>query len=525
MPKEVVKAEELARKQREISVSEFFAKNRHLLGFDNPTRALLMTVKEFVDNSIDACNEMRVPGDIKVELKQLSENRFIVIVEDNGPGIVKDQIPKVFGKLLYGSKFFSMKQSMGQQGLGASVAVLYSQLTTGKPIKVISRISPKKPAHYYELQINTQKNEPEILKEKDVDWKVDHGTKVEIELEGRYQKGKQSVDEYVKQISIANPHISITYKTPEGTLKYQRAVNELPVEPKEIKPHPYGIELGNLISMLSHTKARTLQSFLTTEFSRIGSGTAKEMCSKSSLNPNDKPSKLTNEQIEKLFKAMQDTKIIAPPTDCLSPIKAEVLEKALKKEYEAEFIITTTRSPVVYRGFPFQIEVGIVYNSKWPQDEQTRLIRLANRVPLLYQQGACAITEAVTDTNWKSYGLQQSGNNLPAGPAIIVVHMASVWVPFTSEAKEAVAHYEDIIKEIKLALQECGRKLSIYIHKNIRAREQKERASLFDAYIPELATALNKLSGEPKTKIEQGLRKRLKKDLPLLMVGEENVKK
>ncbi|MBI2109735.1 DNA topoisomerase VI subunit B [Candidatus Woesearchaeota archaeon] len=477
-------------------------------------------------NSIDATDELRIPGDIKVELKQISENRFIIIVEDNGPGIVKEQIPKVFGKLLYGSKFHRFRMSRGQQGLGVSVSVLYSQLTTGKATKVISRISPKKPAHYYEIQINTQKNEPEILREKDVEWKSERGTKVEIELEGRYQKGKQSVDEYVKQTAIANPHVSITYKTPEGeTVKYARAVNELPIEPKEIKPHPYGIEIGNLITMLQYTKARTLQSFLTSEFSRIGSGTAKEMCSKASLNPDEKPSKLTNDQIEKLFKAMRDTKVIAPPTDCLSPITSEVLEKALKKEYEAEFYVTTTRSPVVYRGFPFQIETAIIYSSKWLQDEQVRLIRLANRVPLLYQQGACAITEAVTDTNWKAYGLQQSGSNLPSGPAVILVHIASVWVPFTSEAKEAVAHYEDITKEIKLALQECGRKLSIYIHKNIRAKEQRERASLFDAYIPELASALNKLCGEPKSKIEEGLKKRLKKDLPLLMAGEQNAKK
>lgn len=516
--KQILKAEELAERQREISVAQFFTRNRHLLGFDNPARALLMTVKELVDNGVDACDEMRILGDILVEIKKMSETRYTVIVEDNGPGIVKKQIPSVFGKLLYGSKFFSRKQGRGQQGLGVSMSVLYSQLTTGKATKVISKIGENKPAHYYELKINADKNEPEILKEQEVEWKKSHGTRVEIELEARYQKGKQSVDEYIKQTVIANPHISITYITPEKEkMTFPRATNDLPVAPKEIKPHPYGIELGTLMSFLSATESRTLQSFLTTEFSRVSSSIAKEICTKANVKPETKPHQLSHEECERLFNTMQQTKLMAPPTDCLSPIGEESLVKALRKEFNAEFFTTITRSPVVYRGFPFCIEAAVVYDSKWPADQQVRLIRLANRVPLLYQQGACAITEAVTDTNWKSYGLQQSQNSLPAGPVIIVVHMVSVWVPFTSEAKDAVAHYPDIIKEIKLALQDCGRKLLSHIRKTVHVAQAKERMNLFERYIPEVADALAELSREKKESIANSLQKMLKKSLPILM--------
>ena len=516
----VTVADELAKKQKEISISEFFLKNRHLLGFDNPTRALMMVVKEAVDNSLDACTEMKILPEIKIELRQINENRFIVIVEDNGPGIVKQQIPNIFGKLLYGSKFHSMRQSRGQQGIGISAAVLYSQLTTGKSTKIYSKIGPKKAALYFELQIDTKKNDPNVLKDQEVDWEKDHGTKIEIEIEGRYLKGKQSVDEYVKETAIVNPHATFIYTDPERQrLVYERVTEELPIETREIKPHPYGIELGHLIKMLQETRANTLTGFLQTDFSRIGQQTAREICDNAKLKTEEKPKKLEPMEIESLFKSLQETKIMAPPGDCLSPIKAELLDKGLRKEINADFYATSTRSPVVYRGMPFQIEVGIAFGGELEKESQIRLMRFANRVPLLYQQGACAITEAVTETNWKPYGLQQSGNNFPSGPAIILVHIASVWVPFTNEAKEAIAHYDEIIKEIKLALQECGRKLSIYIHKHIRAAEQREKIGLFEKYIPELANSLSNLTNNKKEVIQEKLQKILKKELPSLEAG------
>ncbi|MBS3150056.1 DNA topoisomerase VI subunit B [Candidatus Woesearchaeota archaeon] len=525
---ENIKAVELSKNQREISISEFFTRNRHLLGFDNPTRALMMVVKEAVDNALDATMEMKVLPEIYVELKQLAEDRFIVIVEDNGPGIVKQQIPNIFAKLLYGSKFHTLKQNRGQQGIGISAAVLYSQLTTGKFTKIISKIHPKKPAHYFELHIDTKRNEPIIERDHEVEWNKDHGTRIELELEARYQKGKQSVDEYIKQTAIVNPHTNIIYITPEKEkIEFPRVTNDLPIEPKEIKPHPHGIEIGTLIRMLKDTTSTTLSSFLQNDFSRIGSKVASDICQDAKLNVKSKPASLTNEEIEILFKVIQNAKIIAPPTDCLSPIGPELLEKGLKKEIEADFYATTTRPPSVYRGMPFQIEVAIAYGGSLEKESQVRLMRFANRVPLLYQQGACAITEAITDINWRVYGLQQSGSNLPSGPAVILVHMASVWVPFTSEAKEAVAHYDEILKEIKLALQDCGRKLASYIRKNVKAKEQKERISLFEKYIPELANALSNISGENKSSIEENLKKILNKNMSKLnesIEGNENDK-
>src|SRR3989339_380679 len=403
-------AYELAKKQKEISVAEFFTKNRHLLGFDNRRKALLMAVKEAVDNSLDACEESRVLPEISVEIIEMSEFKYKVIVEDNGPGIVKKQIPNIFAKLLYGSKFHTLKQARGQQGIGISGAVLYSQLTTGKPAKITSRVSRKEPAFYYELNIDTQQNKPTIAKEETVEWAKEHGTRVEIDLEADYIKGSQSVDEYLKQTAVINPHVTIIYTNPKSEqVIYARATDVLPSQAQEIKPHPYGIELGMLMDKLRWTESRTLQSFLTAEFSRVGPGTAKEICQHAAILPNSKPAEVSRDMAEKLLKGMQETKIIAPPTDCLSPIGKDSLEKGLRKEIKAEFYCSTSRPPAVYRGNPFVIEAGIAYGGEIPKEEKANILRFANRVPLLYPEGACAKTKAIMETNWKPYGLQQSG--------------------------------------------------------------------------------------------------------------------
>ena len=505
-------AHELAKRQKEISVAEFFTKNRHLLGFDSKRKALLMTVKEAVENSVDGWEESNELPEIQVEIIELGEFKYRVVIEDNGPGIVKDQIPNIFAKLLYGSKFHTLKQNRGQQGIGISAAVLYSQLTTGKTAKITSKISPKHPASYYELNIDTQKNEPKITKEEVVEWKKEQGTRVEIDLEAEYIKGRQSVDEYLKQTAVINPHVTIVYTNPKAEqIIYARATDKMPKKAVAIKPHPYGVEIGMLINMLSFTASRTLQSFLTGEFSRVGNETAKEICNNSGIKQDTKPSQITRDLAEKLVEGIQKTKLIAPPTDCLSPIGEELLEKGLMKEIKAEFYCAASRPPAVYRGNPFIIECSIAYGGEIPKEEKVAILRFANRVPLLYQEGACSMTKSLMETNWKPYGLQQSGDSIPVGPAVVLIHMSSVWVPFTSESKEAIAHYQEIMKEIKLALQDCGRQLGTYVRKKTRISTQIERANMFERYIPEVADSLAVLAGEKKEKIIEGLNKMLVK--------------
>src|SRR5690349_10324582 len=597
-PRRRVTAETLASKQRDISVSEFFAKNRHLLGFDNPRKALLTAVKEAVDNSLDACEEAGIVPEIWVHIEMTAPNRFKVGVQDNGPGIVKKQIPLIFGKLLYGSKFHRLRMSRGQQGIGISAAGMYGMLTTGKPVKIISMTSPRKPAHYFEIQIDTRRNMPEIINgkgdgedipagekgqkyitEHGIEWvsqypnpdeqsphkhEVRSGTRVTIELEGRYQRGRGSVDEYLEQTAIANPHVTIHYVDPDGgETTYSRSTTQLPPEPVEIKPHPYGIELGQLVTMLKDTTAGSMAQFLTTSFSRVSSGVAQKICETAKIGTRSSTRKIGRQEADSLYRAIQETKISAPATDCISPIGESLILKGLHHQLPGEFFCAATRPPAVYRGNPFLIEVGLAYggasatqkvtldaltellsesdarsvkqflvttfdgvgtsgadkilsqakmgtrqspsklkkaeidqlfaamkNVNLSENQSMQVLRYANRVPLQFQPAACAITQSVIGTNWRAYGLTQSRGQLPVGPVTVRVHVASVWVPFTSESKEAIASYPEIMKELRLGLQAVGRKLAIYLNRRKRVHQEGERREIFLRYLGEVATAV-----------------------------------
>jgi DNA topoisomerase-6 subunit B len=496
-PRSRATAQSMAAQQREISVSEFFTKNRHLLGFDSPTKALLTTIKEAVDNSLDACEEAGILPNVEVRIEAVSEGRYRVIVTDNGPGIVKKQIPRIFGKLLYGSKFHRLRQSRGQQGIGISAAGMYGQLTTGKPVVIESRISRRKPAHRYELVIDTLRNEPVIKKDQEVEWEAARGTSVAIELEGTYKRGRHGVGTYLQQTALANPHVEIRYQGPNGEepVTYKRSSKELPVEAMEIKPHPYGVEVGLLMRMLKETRARRLRSFLQTEFSRVGPTAANRILEGMDISPTASPRRLSTQRVEELLQRIRDTRIPAPPTDCLSPIGEERILASLKEQIGADFFAAISRPPAVYRGNPFQIEVGVAYGGDLPADELVNLYRFANRVPLLYQQGACALTKSVLRTNWKAYGLQQSRGALPVGPMVLLVHIASVWVPFTSESKEAVAGYDEILRELRLALQGLGRKLGTHIRKTRKHRDLERKHAYIERYIPHIGIALKDILG------------------------------
>ena len=605
-------AETMAKGQRDISVSEFFAKNRHLLGFDNPRKALLTTIKEAVDNSLDACEEAGIVPEIWVHIEQTGNNRFKAGIQDNGPGIVKKQIPLIFGKLLYGSKFHRLRMSRGQQGIGISAAGMYGMLTTGKPIKIISKVSIRKPAHYYELRMDTKINKPEILNGKGdgvdipsgdkglkyitkhgIEWVTHYdakspedkakelrsGTRVTIELEAKYQKGRGSVDEYLAQTAISNPHVTLHYTDPEGNVRiYRRSTRVLPREPVEIKPHPYGVELGRLISMLKDTRETTISGFLTSSFSRVSSGVAKQICKGAKLGTRTHAAGIDRDQADLIYQSIQNTKISNPSTDCIVPIGEDLLLKGMHQVVPAEFYVSATRPPSVYRGNPFQIEVALAYggqvatqkisnemltdllsesdartvrqflimtfnglgadaadrilktsklgtrkspgklkkkeidvlheamqNVNVSEGQSMQIYRYANRVPLQFQHAACAITQSVMGTNWRSYGLTQSRGSLPSGPITLMVHMASVWVPFTSESKEAVANYPEIQKELKLGLQAVGRKLGMFLRRRLKGKQQADRRSIFLRYLGEVATAVSDINGADREKVYNGL--------------------
>jgi len=519
-------AEDMGKRQRSISVSEFFEKNRHLLGYDNKAKAMLIIVKEAVDNSLDACEEAGILPEIYVGIRQVGEDRFRITERDNGPGIIKEQVPKIFGSLLYGSKFHRLKQTRGQQGLGVSCAVLYGQLTTGTPTTVVSSTGNGK-THRYQIMIDVGKNKPKIMEtvvEEGTPW---HGVEITFDVEATYRENKQSVLEYLKQTAISNPFADIVFDSPNGRVEFKRGTDRLPPEPKEIMPHIEGVELGVLMRMLANTKARTVHSFLTTEFSRLGRQSANELLLRAGIvkeaggnvAPDTKlrPSRVTDKQARGLIEAARTVKLLRPPTDCLSPLGSELIESGLRKELNPEFVTAVTRSPEVYRGWPFQIEVGLAFGGSI---QEFSLLRFANRVPLLYQSGVCAMTKAVQETDWRRYGMDVNRGRIEE-PLVVFVHIASVWVPFTSESKEAVANYDVIIKEIKLALQEAARKIALWLSGKRKKAMLSKKKSIFEKYANETAHALSVITGEPKETIEKQIYELINSKWEELNGGEE----
>ncbi len=554
-------AESMAAGQREISVSEFFAKNRHLLGFDNPRKALLTTVKEAVDNALDACEEAGILPDITVRIDELvapasatKSGTYRITILDNGPGIVRRQVENIFGKLLYGSKFHKLKMSRGQQGIGISAAGMYGLMTTGKPMVIHTKPHKKKPAHHIELAMDTTKNKPEVTLDIETEefpqTSSGTGTQVAIELEAKYVRGKTSVDAYLEQTAIANPHAKITYIPPAKASEdpaldqialdedcsedaeiisivhetteladriiFPRTVDELPPETQEIKPHPYGVELGTFLRMLKQSDQRQLGGFFKHEFCRVTPAVVQQIAKAATskhktITSQTAISSLDHAAIEKIYKALQSAKLRSPPTDCLSPIGVRQLLAGLLKGVKAEFYAASTRNPAVYRGNPFQIEAAVAFGGDIPSESQVSIIRFANRVPLLYQQSACCAFKSVAESSWKNYGLSQPRGALPQGPLIIMIHMASVWVPFTSESKEAIADYDEIRKEMRLALQECGRKLGTYLRRRQRMKRESQRRDVFERYIGEISKACNSLVGVDTQELYDALLKQAKR--------------
>ena len=680
-------AAELAENQRAISIAEFFEKNKQMLGFDSGARGLVTAVKEGVDNSLDACEEADILPDIYVEIKEAGDY-YKLIIEDNGPGITEEQLPKVFGKLLYGSRFHVREQNRGQQGIGISAAVLYSQLTSGKPAKITSRTRGDEQAQYFELIVDTDDNEPEISKSGTTSWDRPHGTRIELEMEAN-MRARQQLHDYVKHTAVVNPHARIELREPQETFKYERATDQLPAETEEIRPHPHGVELGTLIKMAEATDSYSVSGFLQGEFTRVGGktadsvianfadrhfgrgmtwrppadheeediesavqaavankskeatadfavrvaeelggrdrvahhgvvaavadaadavaeeygttfgdtvrekaaaaawdavtaervsdvyalvdgattdrkddahvqGLAERLAAKFGDEDGDGRHRVTRDELaeyvrraadateeyddatfgetarenvvdtvweacervpddpprvhavaddrdtaSELLEAMREADIIAPPTGCLAPITEELVEAGLRKEFDADFFAAATRDASVHGGDPFIVEAGLAYGGDVEESGQAEVMRFANRVPLVYQRGACATTDVVKGINWRNYGLDQpGGSGVPNGPVVVMVHVASTNVPFTSESKDAVANVPEIEHEIELAIREAARELKSYLNKRRSMQQRRQKQNKLATILPEMAEKLSRMTGNGELDID-----------------------
>lgn len=498
-------ADKMAKNQKQIAISEFFEKNKHFLGFDSLQRSIITAVKEAVDNSLDACEEARILPEIIVKISKIDSNKDILELqtEDNGPGIPQKSIEKVFGQLLFGSRFHAIRQSRGQQGIGITGVVMYSQLTTGKPTHVLSKVASDPTAVSVNIGLDTRKNKAVKSDQTRIIWERDdltlkeHGLRVTTRMKGKYQRGRQSVYQYLRMTSIVNPHADITFQDPDGEVyHWPRVTERLPAKVDAIKPHPHGIELGQLQRMCRESSDSRLTVFLRQNFSGVSMRAAKELCEAAELEVSMKPKVMKPDDVRALLEAFQGErmvkgkpiKLLSPPTNCLSPIEEMLIKKGLSKTIDSKFVSTMTRAPTVSHGNPFQVEVGLIFGEGMAADKHVEVLRFANRVPLMYQQGGCLLTKAIESVDWRQYGLEQAGGKgVPKGPAAILVHLASTNVQFTSEAKEALSDNEFVFEETRKAMLEMGRGLRKHLEKKKKMAKTREKFELINDILPAIA--------------------------------------
>jgi DNA topoisomerase VI subunit B len=520
-------ADDLFKDFKEVSITEFFRKNKAHLGYSGKLRSLTTVVHELVTNSLDACEEAGILPDIDVVIKQLGEEHYSYMSRDNGPGIPEKHIGGVFGKMLAGTKFHRNVQLRGQQGIGVAGVTLFSQMTTGKPVRILTSTGNGK-VNDIKLLVDVTKNSADIVESNIITQKW-RGTEIQGELKGvTFNLGERSPYEYIRRTAIANPHAKVTFTDPEGRKSvFERTSKEIPRPPKEMKPHPKGMDTDDFINRAKRSTARSLAGFLETEFSRISKVKVDEIQSKVNFDLKKNPRKITWAEAEEITKSFVSMEFMAPPVEGLRPIGEKQIENAVLKILKPEFYSVLTRSPTVYGGgVPFQIEAAIAFggSSGRPmtgedegQGNRVEVMRFANRTPLLFDAGACAIMTAVNSVDWKRYDMKDFENT----PITIFVNLVSMYVPYTSAGKQSVASDDEVVKEIRMALMVVGRKFQRYHSRMRREIEREARMHALMKYSAELAAAVAKLTGRDEKKLAKQLQALIAKKLKLELKAEK----
>ncbi len=507
MAKEAKKTQRRQERYREMSVAEFFAKNKELAGFANPVRALYQTIRELVENALDATDTHEILPDIFISIQEVetvagddgkARKRYRVVVEDNGIGVPPTVMADAFGRVLFSSKYV-IRQTRGMYGLGVKAAVLYGQMTAGKPVEVLSSTMQSEYVYMKKLYIDTKKNEPKIVEEgqwkKRGEW---HGTRVTIVLEGDWSRARSKILEYIKRTAVIAPYANIVFETPDGVVHFfPRETTKMPPPPREAKPHPHGVDLEQMKMILQTTSSKTLEDVLVNEFQSVGRVTARSFLEYAGIDPATSPRELLKKENQDILTSLVDamksyTKFRAPRSDYLSPIGEELIKIGLRRMFKPEWVDAVTRSPKAYQGHPFIIEAGIAYGGEIPPRDEPLLLRYANKIPLLYEEREDVAYKVVSSINWRLYNV-----DFPA-PLVVLVHIASTKVPYKGVGKESISDVPEIESEIKNAVQEVARKLKTYLSRKHREEEVRRKIITIAKYIPEVARSLVILSKPPE---------------------------
>jgi len=506
-----------------LTPSQFFRKNKQMLGFTGKIRSLTIVFHELITNSFDAAEEAGILPDIDIELKRVDKEHYILRHKDNGPGIPEDYVMQVYCMMFAGSKFRNI-QSRGQQGLGCSGCVLLSQMTTGKPARVIScyKDGDEIKGVKMKFQMDVENNRGILMEREDY---PAESTGVCIELQFKevsYSLAEQGAFEYIRRTMIGNPHAKITFRDPSGhKYIFKRAADVVPVQPKEVLPHPKGVSADDLMTMAKNTDSRRYKSMLTSSMSRMSAKRVDEIAEITGIDMNKRPKAMTFQEAEAIVHCFKKMKFMAPPTDGLIPIGSEQIEKGMKQILKPEFVTTITRKPVTYAGgVSFIIEAGLAYGGDAGrvvnEKRKSEIMRFANRVPLTFDAGSCAITEALKSIDWKRYGLKDMDNT----PLTLFVNIISTQVPYLSTGKQSVSPEPEIVHEIRQATMKLACQLQKHLRAKRAAKEKEKRSKVFEEYVPVIIEEAAKLGETGVPEYHEVLAKVTKRALAELL-GEK----
>ncbi len=523
----------MASKITASSTAEYFAKNLQQVGFSSPTKAVLTTLKESVDNSLDACEECSILPEIKLSVQKMSKGStknadlIEIMVEDNGPGLDLEDITRVFGEYLASSKFGKGRCSRGQQGIGISAATTWAQLTYAAGVQVISKTKRMKKAIKAQVDVDIRKNKGLLKNKVTIDWDKSHGIKVIFRIDGRIQlNGDGGLLTYLEGTSIVNPHLTLEYKLLDNELKtIERVSKEIPKVPPATLPHPHTMKLGEFIAHAHLYGGMSLQAFLKKGFSRVSDLVIKSFISnglsKSFLQK--RVSSLNEKNYKDIFRSMQNTKMSNPSTQSVLTIGEERLSKSIQRLGNVDFFSVITRKPTICDHKPVVVEVAVARFSGLRQTQEDfeaaiQLLRFANRVPLQFDKSSCAITKSVESVNWKAYGLSQSKNSLPTGPYVFAVSVTSPFIKFKNASKETIDASEELVDEIRRTLMQAGQKLSRHIRREQRAHELEKKIQYIEKFVPILIKKLTDITSASSARVKRakkGITKILEKDTKL----------
>lgn len=517
------------------STAEYFSKNLQQVGFSSQTKAVLTTLKEAVDNSLDACEEHGILPELEIWVEKLgagslkNSDQIRIRVVDNGPGIDPEDIPKVFGEYLASSKFGRGRCSRGQQGIGISAATTWAQLTNATGARVISKTKNMRKAVSCVVEVDIKNNKGNLKEKETIDWDRPNGTSVEFIIDGRIQlNGEAGLLNYLSGTTLVNPHLTLHYNLPtasnaDGTPGKQlertsivRVTTEIPAIPEATEPHPHTMKLGEFIAH-SHLFGRVkTAAWLKKGFSRVHEGTMKDLVAagvkKALLEKN--VDQLSDTEFKELYTAIQNIQLMAPSTKSVLAIGEDALSKSILRLGQVDFFSVVTRKPTICDFKPVEVEVAIarLLDKGGDSDSPVQVLRFANRVPLQFDKAACAIVQSLQTVNWRSYGLAQPKESLPLGPYIIAVSVVSPFIKFKNASKETIDASEELVEEIRRTLIQAGQRLSKHIRREEKANELEEKIRHIEQFGPILVEGLvriTKSSDARKKKAEDGLLKLL----------------